>query len=164
MFKPFQYLSVGCVLMMAAMVFPARAQHAASAQTLFLYVKVQHDSLILEKSRLVRGTLKSRRPAARGDLWYEISSSANQPLNGAWIRKPTALHYDVLRPDGSLSGGVKTLEETTFVIRVPYSADLKKISFYKPAKSKGLGKAGGETAAKGECVASFPIVLEGGAQ
>lgn len=156
-------IGLAVALLTMAASFSAIAQTKGQAKIVFLYVKMQHGSLSLIKTSVVNGTLKARVAATQqGDLCYEILTTAGQSVACEMVAAPTNAYYDVIQPDGSLSGGIKRLDEATFVIRVAYRDDLKSISFYKSCRESTPARTCAPGELKGDFIAGFPINVKGG--
>jgi hypothetical protein len=153
--------------------FPAAgvsATRQAAGKIMFLTFTMKKDgSMVLKNSTVVPGSLKNRKTADDGDILYEVTKkSGTAPVRGA-LETPLVRHCEY--PDANDPTVLKntTIVDTMadFTVRLPYDADLSKISFFTKAgpSEAGASKTTGNVEfPKGKLLGSFALPAAGGAQ
>ncbi|MBN1757223.1 MAG: hypothetical protein JW863_02830 [Chitinispirillaceae bacterium] len=139
------------------------AQVNSFSRIVFIRMRLKDNILTLEKTKVVKGSLKSRRVQCDGDFYCEITGDNNSKLFTRLITAPGTVHYDYIDAAGRLNGGVRERPDDIFVVRVPFDEAMKNISFYstKPGTGDALGKKRSAISVKDTLIAVFPLTLTG---
>lgn len=105
---------------------------------LFLTLKFDKSSVQLVDSKIVLGHLKTNRGPSRGEIQYELLGDSGLLLQGA-IADPLVQHLEYEDPDntGKILSKVIAWPEATITLRVPYSAAINQLSFYRTEQTDG---------------------------
>lgn len=136
-----QYQSVlkaGVALLMFCFLLSgfARSADETDERILFLTLRFDKTSVHLISSRIVPGHLKTNRGPSRGEIQYELLGESGVMLQGA-ITNPLVQRFEYEDPDnpGKLLSKTVNWTEATVNLRVPYSAAIKELTFYREQSS-----------------------------
>ncbi len=116
----------------------ALAADTSNDRIVFLTLKFDNSSVQLVDSKIVPGHLKTNRGPSRGEIQYELLGDSGLLLQGA-ITDPLVKHLEYEDPDntGKILSKVVAWPEATITLRVPYSAAIKQLSFYRTEQTGG---------------------------
>ena len=116
----------------------ALAADTSNDRIVFLTLKFDKSSVQLVDSKIVPGHLKTNRGPSRGEIQYELLGDSGLLLQGA-ITDPLVQRLEYEDPDntGKILSKVIAWPEATITLRVPYSAAIKQLSFYRTEQTGG---------------------------
>ncbi len=131
-------LSLAIYLLLSAIYSPAplMAEEGEAAGILFMRLHISEDGVSLVESSVVPGSLKKPRaefgPEVSG-IYYDVRSETDSLITSGRFDNPLIRKLEYEDPDnpGALKQKIISLTETDFMLRIAFSDQIRRVTFYE---------------------------------
>jgi hypothetical protein len=113
--------------------------HAGNERIAFVHIRVESGELVLERIKVVEGSLKTPRRLNLSDdrIYFEVLDKVGKKLFEGTIPDPSTRRYEYADEDGTLHSKTVEVESVFISIRIPYNPSAKTVKFYRIEEAGG---------------------------